>query len=90
MAFHGGTPLTTAILMETVAYSLIAIAKNPLNTLLNNSTPMTALSRMQSRKTPLPEKPSDDWSEANLELLLDAIILLVHQNFKVPVSGIVP
>jgi hypothetical protein len=29
---------------------------------------------------------SDDWSEANLELLLDAIILLVHQNFKVPVS----
>lgn len=51
---------------------------------------MTALSRMQSRKTPLPEKPSDDWSEANLELLLDAIILLVHQNFKVPVSGIVP
>lgn len=33
---------------------------------------------------------SDDWSEANLELLLDAIILLVHQNFKVPVSGIVP
>lgn len=25
---------------------------------------------------------SDDWSEANLELLLDAIILLVHQNLS--------
>lgn len=36
------------------------------------------------------EEDDEDWSEVNLELLLDAIILLVHQNFKVPVSEIVP